>query len=150
MDEVLPAGVERMPDIELSLEEIERILESPGFKCEVAPALQDVCQEYGVRLARETLAEANGSEAWELALGLAGAICEKGGNGAEFLRRISILLYSYASTALMVRRAWGSRSFEPHDAVAPAEAISVVDLAKMLGGEIVQLSLWNEESGGDE
>jgi hypothetical protein len=143
MDEVLPAGVERMPDIELSLEEIERIAESPGPRCEVVPALQDVCQEYGVRLARETLAEANGSEAWELALGFAGAICEKGGDGAEFLRRISILLYSYASTALAVRRAWDSRSIVPKEAVP-----SVVDLAKV-PGEIVQLSLW-EESGGDE
>jgi hypothetical protein len=116
-------------------------------------ALHDVCREYGVRLARETLAEANVSKAWELALEFAREICAKGGNGAEFLRRISVLLYSYASTVVTVRQSWASRSseIEEHSTFAqPSGEMSPELSPEELVPRIVQLSLWSDPRDMEE
>jgi len=116
-------------------------------------ALHAVCQEYAVRLARQTLAEANLPEAWHLALGFAMEIGANGGNGAEFLRRISVLLYSYASTVVTVRQSWTSRSSEIEERstlAQPSDEMSPELSPEELVPQIVQLSLWSDPRDVEE
>ena len=86
--------------------------------------MDEVCDEYAVALARRALLEAGGDQAWQVVLESAAQINRQGGDGAEFLRRISVLLYAFATTVTVVNETWRKRS-------APAQ--------------FIQLSLWKED-----
>jgi len=104
-------------------------------------ALAAVCTEYGPRLAEEALREAGAPDAWTCFVEMAQEISDRGGNGAEFLRRLSILVYSYASAVVIHKRIWDQARASGDGSASTGAAWPEIHGA-LSGIHLVQLSLW--------
>ncbi len=115
-------------------------------------ALLAACAEFGPRLTEEALREAGTPDAWSGFVAMAQEVCDRGGNGAEFLRRLSILVYAYASAVTIHKRIWA----QAHAAASDDRGAARLELPgaqPSLPGHdlmkgLVQLSLWGRDYPG--
>jgi hypothetical protein len=112
-------------------------------------ALLAACAEFGPRLTEEALREAGAPDAWSGFVAMAQEICDMGGDGAEFLRRLSILVYAYASAVIIHKRLGTQAHAAASDDVGAAQ-LELPGAQPSLPGHdlmkgLVQLSLWESD-----